>query len=91
MNGNKVKDGVDLDFRLFLFLEHCVWKGRVDRTHEVEAATTWLERESKSLEQREHGWSTVSDQRLGIELATREQVRLKGQEMSRIFYRKLAS
>lgn len=68
-----------------------MWKGRVGWTHEVETTTAWLERESKSLEQKEHSRSTISSERLGIELATREQVRLEGQRTSRIFYRKLAS
>lgn len=91
MNGNKVKDEVDLNFRLCFFLEHCVSRGRVDWTHEVEAITTWLERESKSLEQKEHSQSTVCNERLEVELATRAQVRLEGQGTSRILYRKLAS
>lgn len=68
-----------------------MWKGKVEWTHEVEATTAWLERESESLEQEEQSQSTVSNERLGIELATREQVRLEGQRTSRIFYRKFAS
>lgn len=68
-----------------------MWKGRVDQMHEMEATTTWLVRENKKLEQKEHSQSIISNERLEIELVRKEQVRLEGQGMLRILYRKLAS